>query len=417
MPSRAIKPYEVTAHPGDPTADSPRHRRKPLVKRVWFWLVLVAVALVIAVRIALNPLAAHFTQRGLDSITGYHGSFGSVAVSVVPPRYRVTDLKLIQDGDEHQEPAVYVKTLDAGLVGRKLFKGQLVASASLQDAKFVVKVGQTKVPPEAKEAADKAKREVQKDNLDLSKTLSKVVPLRADRIELRQGEVVMIDATDPKLPRLWVNDIELVLDNLATRRRLDENVPLSLTLRGVVQRTGVLKVMAAADVLADDKPAFTGQAQLSGLKLESLYEWAAAKAGVSPHGTLDAFVNFNSAKGALSGNVKVMVREAKLEPATDKVGDELKAKIGTMALKVLSDRVEGREAVGATLPIRGQLQSPDAQVWPTVLSVVRNAFVDAIDWGFRDLPTPTAPERQGLLKQAAEGLDKKEPGPKAQPTK
>ena len=393
----------------------PLKPKKAIYKRWWFWTLAVLLLLVVGVRIALNPMARHFTQKGLDGITGYKGTFTDVKVSIIPLSYTITDLKLVQDGENPEEPMTYIKEVKAGVIGRKLFKGQIVAVAGVYKSKYFIKVGETKPPPEAVEAAKKAKKELEKNDFDISATLDKVIPLRVDRIEMRDSEIVLIDATDPKRPRFWVDDIELVVDNIVTRKKLDENVPMSLTMRAVVQRTGILKVMATADLLTGDKPAFTGQAQLSGLKLESLYAWAAAKAGVSPKGNLDAFINFSSAKNVLSGSVKVMIKDAHVEPATKNIGDAAKAKIANLAISVLSDRVEGRDAIATTLPLKGTLTNPDPQIWPTILGVVRNAFVQGLDWGFSDLPQKTADKEQGPLEQAKEGLDKKESGPKAQP--
>ncbi len=387
---------------------------KPLYKFKSFWLVVVVLVLVVAVKIILNVLAANFTQKGLDSIEGYKGTFSSVNVSLFPIAYTIEDLKLIQDGKENDEPAVYVKSVNGRVIMRKLLKGQLVATVSVHQAKFTVLIGETKVPSEAKEAADEGAKKTKQNNLDIGSILEKVIPLRADRIEVRDSEINIVDPSERKMPEFWVSDLQIAIENLVTRKELDENVPLALSLRAVVAKTGTLKVLATADLLAD-KPAFTGEAQLSGLKLESLHEWTAAKAGVAARGTLDTFVNFNSAKGILSGDVKVLIRSPKLSPATDKISDSLKAKMGNLAISVLSDKEEGRDAVGTTLPIKGSLLRPEPQIWPAILGVVRNAFVEGLNWGFEDLPTPTAGKKEGVIEQTVKALDKDGPAPKAQP--
>lgn len=84
-------------------------------------------------------------------------------------------------------------------------------------------------------------------------------------------------------------------------------------------------------------------------------------------------------------------------------------------MKVLSDRVEGREAIATVLPLRGTIEKVDAQIWPTILGVIRNAFVQALDFGFGDLPRATAPTKEGALPQLGKALDKTESAPKAQP--
>jgi len=385
--------------------------KKPIYMRVWFWLLVVLVVLVVAARIALNPLAAHFTQKGLDSITDYHGSFESVRVSIIPLTYTITDLIIDQDGSKAKEPVVYAHQARAQLFWRKLFKLQAVGTLSVSNAKFVIMLGETKPPPEAPQSVKEVAEELE---FNAGNTLRGLFPFRLDRIELRESEANLIDTTNAKAPPMWVKDIELVLENLVSRQDLEEKVPMQLTLRAVVAKTGILKVLASADLL-EEKPAFTGEAQLSGLKLESLYPWTSAKAGVSASGTVDMFINFISAKGKLNGDVKVLIRNAHVKPADERLSDAVKAKIANLAITVLSDRVEGRDAIATTMPIKGTMSAPDAQIWPTILGVVRNAFVQGLDWGFSDLPTPTAEKKEGPLGQAAKALDKDRDSPKAQP--
>lgn len=186
---------------------------------------------------------------------------------------------------------------------------------------------------------------------------------------------------------------------------MDEEAPLSLTMKALVSKTGVLTVLAHADLLAK-KPAFTGQAQLTGLELSTLHEWTKVRAGVSARGEVNVFANFNSAEGVLSGDVKVMLDGAKLEPATGQVDDLLKASFGQLAINVLGDN-DKDSRIATTLPIRGELTEPSPQIWPTILGVVRNVLVEGVSWGFSDLPRPTAKEKRGPLEQATEALDPK----------
>src|SRR5690349_465779 len=99
--------------------------------------------------------------------------------------------------------------------------GQLVGTVSAHQAKFAIKAGETKPPPEAKEAGREVAHEVKKENFDLGSVLGKIIPFRADRIEVRDSEVVLVEASNPKGPELWVSDLQLAIENLVTRKRLD----------------------------------------------------------------------------------------------------------------------------------------------------------------------------------------------------
>ena len=273
----------------------------------WLWVMTALTLVVVGVRIALNPVATALLHRALADIDGYQATFDPVQVSIIPLSMTVPNLVVVQDDAKGIEPIVRVPRLEARVRWRKLLRGQIVASASLERAKFVITFGVSKVTPQLAEAARKGAEELKKNEFNFGAILEKVIPLRVDRIEAKDCEFLLTDATDGALPQFWVSEVQLVVDNLVTRKTLDEDVPLMLTLRALVAKTGVLKVLATANLHAE-KPAFTGQAQLDGLRLESLYSWTKAKAGLSVKGDLNVFVNFNSAEGKLSGDVKVIAR-------------------------------------------------------------------------------------------------------------
>jgi hypothetical protein len=94
----------------------------------------------------------------------------------------------------------------------------------------------------------------------------------------------------------------------------------------------------------------------------------------------------------------------------------MKAWLADEGLRLFSDRVPERNAVATVIPIKGRLDDPDVQLWPTVLGVVRNAFVEGISSGFTHLPPATADKPQGKIEQIGNALKKDEGPPKAQPT-
>jgi hypothetical protein len=119
----------------------------------------------------------------------------------------------------------------------------------------------------------------------------------------------------------------------------------------------------------------------------------------------------------ISGGVKPVLKNVKVRPTEDDFGNKLKAWIADKSLRLFSDRVPDRNAVVTVVPIKGRLDDPDVQLWPTVLGVIRNAFVEGISSGFTHLPPPTAEKSEGKIEQIKNALKKDEGVPKAQPVK
>lgn len=318
----------------------------PTKRRVVLGVALALVVVLLAVRIAANPIAATSTQRALDDLTGYDGTFASVNVSFFPPAYGIHDLQLVHDGDT----LVFIESLDARVDWKTLFRGRLRGDVVAQHAKFTL--------------------DLQRNDIDFTSALDEVVPFKLDRFSLRDSEIELIGGDT----KLRVKDVAFTVENL------DENAPLLMAGRGRVANAGVLSLFFVADIL-DGKPAISGQAQLSGLQLESLADWAKAKAGVSPRGTLFLGVNVNTVKTNVTGDVEIIAWDVKVDGLLESLLGDIKAGIANIAFKVLADEGENRRA-SVRLPLRVDLNNVHPKVWPTVLGVVSTSFINAVDFGF-----------------------------------
>ena len=81
--------------------------------RWWVWVTLGTGLLVLGIYFGLQPLARYATQRALDSVPGYFGTFEDVHVSLLPLQYRVTRLKL--EPTDKSRPLIYAEKTVAGI--------------------------------------------------------------------------------------------------------------------------------------------------------------------------------------------------------------------------------------------------------------------------------------------------------------
>jgi hypothetical protein len=371
----------------------------------------VLVVLMIVLRLILDPLAAHETRAALNQMQGFKGDFDRVHVTVFGPGYDITHLKLIEvpagadkdDVADHQ-PMIYVDRAHLGIDWRALLHFRLTASLRLTDPKIII-------TPAKKAAAGKPKAP------DLSEQLQKVTALKVDRIEIRGGELLFREGPGANQPQLWLHHLELVAQNLTTRPKLANGRPATVTAHGVIGRSGDLDLFVSADPFASPL-SFAGQLSEKGLRASELYEFIEPKTHLQAgKGTIDVFAEFVSQEGMLTGGVKPVLKNIEIRPTDAGVWDRMKAWLADKAVRTASDRVPDRNAVATTVPIKGKLTDPDIQLWPTILGVVRNAFVQGLASGFANVPPPTAEKKEGIVKQITNSLKKDKGPPKAQPAK
>jgi len=169
--------------------------------------------------------------------------------------------------------------------------------------------------------------------------LERVMPARIARVEIRDGEVLYRDLTAPREPEIWLHGIELAVENLATRPKLAEGRPVTISGRAKLGRSGDVTLFASADPFAS-KLTFAGEFGVRGWKVAELFDLIQPATKLqTPKGTLDLFAEFKAAAGAISGGVKPVLKNVEVRPTEDNLGNKLKAWIADEGLDLFSDRV------------------------------------------------------------------------------
>jgi hypothetical protein len=381
------------------------------MRRIPRWAVIVAgiALLLVAGRLALDPLVTWRTRRVLTGLDGMRGVFSDVEIRLVDLSYAIRDLRIEKvSAGGAALPFFEVARARFGVHGRELLRGHVVARIDLDAPKLNVLEAKQDVPAGGQEAEETPK---------VGRRLAELAPFLVDRVQVKDGEILFVDAREPERPRLWFHGIEATLENFATRPALSRGEPTVLAARGTVQRTGRVEVFATADPLAKELT-FAGQGRVQGLKLVELGELLRAKTGFVPDkGVLDLSLRFEAADGRISGGLRPILKDPGTRPARPGLGAKLESGLTDAALDLFSDDVPGRDAVATTIPLTGSVRDPEAQVMPTIMGILRNAFVRGLADSLAGLPPPKAGKREGVLEQARRAFSTGRGPPRAQPEK
>jgi hypothetical protein len=242
-------------------------------------------------------------------------------------------------------------------------------------------------------------------------------PLRVDRLDVHDGELLIARGTGDKAPELWIHRAELTAENMATRKALMEGEYSKLRGHAIVQRSGKLKFTVNMDPWAKALT-FSGKASLEDLDLRELYAFTKDRTDLrATQGTVDLFADLRARGGVLSGGVKPVLKNVEVESARPGLGDKLKAALADAAIHLVSNEDHGDEKVATVVPLKGKVSDVHTQMVPTILGVIRNAFVEGLSSGFSSLPPKTAEKKEGVIKQTWKALKKGDGPPDAQPEK
>jgi hypothetical protein len=365
----------------------------------------VLVGLIVAIRMVLDPVATHVTRKAIAGMEGFDGEFQRVHVTIFSPGYTITRIKLIEaPGGSWRQPLFYAEQVHVGLDMRELLHGRLLANLRVVEPKVIV----------VQRPAVKTKKAPARPP-DLSTQLGKVAPLKVARVEVVRGELLFRDATSEGEPELWVHRLEATAENLATRAKLAGGRPATVSAHGTLGRSGDLSMFVTADPFAQPL-AFAGRGELRGLDVRELYDFIAPKLKMQvTGGEINMFTEFTSRDGEITGAVKPVLKNVDVKPIEGGFWNRVKADLADSAVKLASDRVPGRNAVATTVPIKGKITNPNVQLWPAVMGVMRNAFIEGLASGFANMPPETASKKESKVTQAKHALEKDQGPPKAQP--
>lgn len=352
---------------------------------------------------SLGPLTRWETRRILAGLHGMRGSFEDVGVRLSDLSYELRGLRIDKlDAQGKPQPFVRIQSAHAGLLGKELLRGHLVASVDLVAPKITLvesnRPSEKRTPGEAVGVAARTER---------------FLPLRIDRVQVKDGEVVWIEAREPEKPVLRLHGLEATLENFATRAALARKEPTVLAATGTLQKTGHVQVFVTADPLAKQLT-FAGQSTVRGLALTDVAPLVESKSDIKPEkGTIDVYTRFEAKGGRLTGGVRPVVRGADMKAGKPGLGPKLKELLADAALHIFKD--EKTQAVATTIPIEGTVNGPQTQLVPTIMGVLRNAFVRGVEGGMQGLPPPRSRKPEGVMEQARRALSPQAGQPRAQP--
>jgi hypothetical protein len=380
--------------------NAPRARSR----RRWLWWLLIP-GLYAAVMIAFQPLVTWETRRILALFEGYRSTFNGCWLHPFSLTYHIKEIRIVKESaGGAEEPFLSLESFELSVDWRELWRGHLVAKVSL-DRPAVHLIA----------ANSKSERQTDPEIPDLGPKLAKVLPLKVQRISVTAGEVTFVDKTKREFPRLVLDHLEATVENFATRAALAKGEPTIVAVAGKVQKAATLSIYVTLDPLAKGL-FFSGQFRLDDLPLADLRELLASETGVRfDKGTIDVFAEFVCRDGIVKGGIKPLLKNAHLVQGKPGLINLLKAELGDAAIDIASDRVPGRNAVATSIPIAGRVTNPKVQVWPAVVGVLRNAFVDGVSESFARLPPPEDSKDKSGIQQLVEGLDRGKAAPKAQP--
>jgi hypothetical protein len=221
--------------------------------------------------------------------------------------------------------------------------------------------------------------DVRNDSSSFRELKEDFMPLQVNRCEINDGEIRYKD--DFSKPKVDIKLTNLYATALNLRNSYDSTaspLPATLTANAKVYE-GTFDLKMKINPLAD-KPTFDMNADLKNTNLVLLNDFFKAYAKVDVNkGRFGMYTEVAAKDGKFAGYVKPLIKDLDVlgeEDRSDNVFRKMWEAIVGFGGEVFEN--QPREQVATKVPFEGRLDNPETNVWETVVNVLENAFIRAI---------------------------------------
>lgn len=333
--------------------------------RILIALGILALVLV-ALRIALPSIVKNYVNDTLQALEAYDGSVEDVDIHLWRGAYRIDGIRIVKTGAEKPTPFFSSDSVDFSVEWRNLLEGSLVAEG--------VFVGPDLNLVQAKSAEDS---QLGKEE-NWTEGLEALFPFRFNTIRVRNGRITFRAPGIQSEDAITAEEVNGELLNLTNVVERGEETFAEFSLTGRVLDDAPVAIKGNVDPLAQ-QPTFDVNLQLENVQLPKVNPWLRQyiKADAES-GQFQLYLELAAAEGKFKGYAKPVMQNVNIYSSEEPEENFLKRLwegVVEFAANVLENDEE--EQVAARIPFTGTIDNPEAGIFETVVSVLRNAFVSA----------------------------------------
>ena len=342
------------------------------------------MGLLLLVSVVASPLAKRFINRKLANLPDYHGHVETVNVALWRGAAELKDFVLYDRAEEDKNlPAVRMKRAAFWIDYGALFGGTLGGKAVVESAEInVIKRREFDGPIDAAKEAKDELREKKEMAEPWREALRKTFPIEITSMEVKDTKVRFIDRAHEPNVDVGITGLNMRASGLRTRPKEGEGLPSSVELTGLLTGNGKLKVTVQADPLAE-KPHFNSAMELRELSLPPFNSFLHAYTDTDvSSGVFELYTEMKAENGAYHGYVKPFFKDLDFKTSEDKdknIGQKIKEAAADVVTTVLKN--DDKQKVATETPISGNFEENNADVWTTIVNLLRNAFVQSLKEG------------------------------------
>ncbi|REA63058.1 hypothetical protein DSL64_05400 [Dyadobacter luteus] len=331
-------------------------------------VLLIVIGLLIIFRIALPYVVLHYANKTLAEMDGYYGHIEDIDLAIIRGAYKIDSIYLNKSDTAtgNQTPFFSAGLIDLSVEWKALFKGSIVSKITVDRPQLIFT--KDKVEP----------KQVVKDSADFKKVLEGFMPLDINVLTINNGTIRYKDNTSSPKVDIEANRLFLTAKNLKNSYDSSTVLPATIDMSAMIYE-GNFDVHAKLNPLGSS-PTFDVSAELKNTNLVKLNDFFQAYAKVDVNdGRFGLYSEVAAKENAFTGYVKPVINNLDILGKEDRK-DNLLQKLWEAVAGGVGELFENqrKDQVATKIPFKGKLDSPSANIWIAIGTVLQNAFIHAL---------------------------------------
>jgi hypothetical protein len=335
-------------------------------KRKTVVVLLAVVLLLIAARLAMPYVVADYVNDKLASLDSYDGHVGDIDIHLWRGAYSIDGIEIVKTGASRPVPFFRADRIDLSVEWRSLLRGSIVSEAAFLGPEVNLVQGKT----------EKDSQLGKEENWNAR--LEEMFPFRFNTIEVRDGTVRFL-APGIKTPdAITARHLNGSISNLTNVLDTGKVTFADFRATADVLEGAPAVVAGSVDAFAA-KPTFDVNLEVKKVQLPQVNPWlrefikADAEAG-----KFELYMELAAADGRFKGYAKPILQDVDLYRSGEEEQSALK-RMWEGFLDFAANVLENPDAdqVAARIPFTGTIEDPETNLFATIASVMRNAFISA----------------------------------------
>lgn len=336
-------------------------------RRAVMWAIVVVVVAGLAVRAVLPTYVENYVNRALANLESYEGRVGDVDLALWRGGVHVEDTVIRKRNGEEGVPFFQAAAIDLSIEWKALFKGALVGEIYL-------------LRPVLELIQDEEEGDQLGEGVDWVAKLEELSPLRVNRLMVSNGVLNYRGARESALPELSLVNVTLLVTNLSNAISEEDELPSTLLMTArapggaLAQLNGRFNMMTQP---ADMDMELTGE-PVDLTELNPLIKRLTALD--VERGMLGVYSEWAVKDAKLEGYLKLVMEDLEILDTKEDSTNPLALiwqSVADLFVQITENQREDQFA--SKIPISGDLSAAKAGVIPSLVSILENGFVQALN--------------------------------------